>query len=154
MGDDLSAKATQACSEFYKAAGNSNCPNGDAITSEAMCQTAAPCVGRSFVSSGTNNPSRPAGCYWEGTASASYFNNDLAGTPPGSWAGGICRQQPTTTSQTITSTSTVTMSTSTKPSPTPSTTPSTTTATATTTTTTTTTPTTTTITTAGDLIIP
>merc|ERR1712014_144330 len=136
--------------------------------SEAMCQTAAPCVGRSFVSSGTNNPSRPAGCYWEGTASASYFNNDLAGTPPGSWAGGICRQQPTTTSQTITSTSTltptstltvtstptVTMSTSTKPSPTPSTTPSTTTATATATTTTTTTPTTTTITTAGDLIIP
>jgi hypothetical protein len=106
VGDELVNKlmrrAETRVQAYSKMPAGDNCLTGQMITDAATCATAATEVGRTFKSSNTNNARRPAGCYWEGDGTNSYFNQDLAGNPAGfTWCGGICTTATTTTTTTF-----------------------------------------------------
>ena len=79
--------------EFWKSGTGENCPQGNVVTKETICQLAALKLGLVFIDKVTNTVDRPAGCYYT-SSNKVYFNVvvDPSNTNTGAFGsrGGVC----------------------------------------------------------------
>ena len=86
---------TVNAAEFWKSGTGENCPRGNVVTKETICQLAALPLGLEYKND-INRVDRPAGCYWyEGSSNRAFLNVvvDPSNTNTGAFGnrGGICQ---------------------------------------------------------------
>ena len=83
---------TDIAAVFWKSGTGENCPQGNVVTKETICQLAALQLGLEYRHD-TNRVECPAGCYW--SSNKAYFNVvvDPSNTNTGAFGnrGGVCQ---------------------------------------------------------------